>query len=113
MSCTALLNPTLAEMAWCALTMATGSELLLVILLFCVFLYGIHTFRLPYQVFVPIGIMLLFIFAGVPALDSAGKLIAGTGIPLGGLHIFTSLMWIAVAFVGVIIALFFWSMKKG
>lgn len=101
MTCLNLVNPTIWEMAWCSMTMATGSELLAVILLFCVFLYGIHTFKLPYQVFLPIGIMLLFVFAGAGAS------------PLGGLKIFTDLMWIAIIMVGAIVALFFWGLKKG
>lgn len=100
MTCTALINPTIWQMAWCAITMSTGGELLAVILLFCIMLYGIHTFKLPYQVFVPIGLLLLFVFAGAGAS------------PLGGLKIFTDLMWIAIIIVGAIVALFFWGLKR-
>lgn len=100
MTCTTLVSPTIWQMAWCAITMATGSELLAVVLLFCIFLYGIHTFKLPYQVFVPVGLLMLFVFAG-----------AG-GLPLGGLKIFTDMMWIAIIIVGAVVALFFWGLKR-
>lgn len=102
MSCTTLVAPTIQEMAWCAITMATGGELLAAILLFCVFLYGIYTFKLPMQIFVPVGILLVFIFAG-----------AGLMQPLGGLTGFISLMWIVIILVGALIALTFWELRKG
>jgi len=41
LNCTAIVNPSLPEIIWCAITLACGGELIATVLLFAIFLYGL------------------------------------------------------------------------
>ena len=82
--------------------MGAGSEAYAALLLFGLALYGIYTFRLPFLTALPVGIAILFVFAGAGTLD----------MRVGSLQIFTSLMWILVMVAAVIVTLAFWRMRR-
>lgn len=107
MNCTGLINPDFAQVTWCALTMAIGSEVMVGILLFAVFMYGIYMLKLSFQSSIILGLLTLFVFAGAGITSQA----IGGGFA-GGQSPFTTMMWIAVIGVGAIIALFFWGLRR-
>jgi len=103
MSCTEIAaSAPIQEVLWCGIELATGSFMLAAILIFILMLYGMYKLRLPFEVQVPIGLFVLFVFAG-----------AGTfGLRLGGVDAFTTMMLIAVMVVGAIIVLAFWRLRR-
>ena len=94
--CTELANPKLQEIIWCAITAATGGELVATLLLFVIFLYGMHLARIPAIPSVMIGLLMVFVFRGANS----------------GLAAFDTIAWIIVFAIGTVVALFFWGFAK-
>lgn len=82
--------------------MGAGSAAVVGILLFVLMLYAMYKFKLPFAVQVPIGLFVLFVFAGAGIRDAV----------VGGLTQFTVLMWIGVMAVGAMTALVIWRLRR-
>ena len=95
-ACTELANPKLQEILWCGITMATGGELIATLLLFLIFLYGMHVAKIPAIPSVMLGLLMIFVFRGVS----------------GGIDAFDTIAWIAIFAIGTVVALFFWGFSK-
>ena len=95
-SCAELANPKLQEVLWCGITLATGGELIATLLLFVIFVYGMHLSKIPAIPSVMIGLLMLFVFGGI-----------GLGIPA-----FETMKYVAIFAVGAVLALFFWGFSK-
>jgi len=95
MTCLELANPTLQEAMWCGIITAVGGELIAAIMLFAIFLYGMHLAKVPPIPSVMIGLVMIFVFR------------INTRIP-----IFDTISWIALFAIGAIVALFFWGFSR-
>lgn len=96
MTCLDLANPSLQEVLWCGLSTAAGGEMFAALILFVVFMYGLHLAKVPAIPSVMIGLLMVFVFRG-----------ANTGIAT-----FDTIAWIIVFAIGTIVALFFWGFSK-
>jgi len=94
--CTALVNPKLQEVLWCGITMAVGGELVATLLIFVIFLYGMHVAKIQPIPSVMLGLLMIFVFRGVS----------------GGIAAFDTIAWIILFAMGTVIALFFWGFSK-
>lgn len=102
MSCTVFAaNTAIQELMWCAITNSTGGTALAVLLMFILLLYGMYQFKIPFAALVPVGIVLISVFAGAGAITS----VAGT------LDTFSTIMMMVIAFIGIIVFLAFWRLK--
>ena len=95
-ACTELANPKLQEILWCGITMATGGELIATLMLFVIFLYGMHLAKIQPIPSVMLGLLMIFVFRGVS----------------GGIAAFETMGYIALFAIGTVIALFFWGFSK-
>ena len=95
-SCTDLANPAMQEVVWCAITMASGGEMIATLILFLVFMYGLHLAKVPAIPSVMVGLLMIFVFRG-----------ANTGLAA-----FDTMAWIAIFAIGAVVALFFWGFAK-
>ena len=102
MTCFELASPTIAQVIWCGIETSAGGAVFAAILLFALMLYGMYKLGLPFAVQIPIGIGIVFVFAG------AGN----PGLVAGGLTAFTSMMWIVLIVVGMMVMLAFWRLKQ-
>jgi len=96
LNCTAIVNPSLPEIIWCAITLACGGELIATVLLFAIFLYGMHTAKIPAIPSVSIGLVMIFVFSGAS----------------NGLLAFETIQWFALMAIGAALALFLWGFAK-
>lgn len=95
MSCTALgTNPQLQDVIKCAFDMSIGNSVIAAIIVFAVFLYGMHKLRVPFIVQVPVGLFILYVFAGTQI---------GAVVPA-----FSTLMLFAIILFGVVGVLLLW-----
>lgn len=99
-ACTALVNPSIADVFWCALDLATGNYFLSMLLVFILIIYGLYLFKVPAMASSAIIILALFTFAG------AG--VAGSGMP----EIFKTLLLLAIMLFGAIVVLAFWRLQR-
>jgi len=103
MSCTNLgTTPLLQDVFRCSVEMSTGGAVIAAIIMFGIIMYAMYKARIPFMVQVPIGLVILFVFAG-------------SGLPnaqIGGLEAFSTLMWIAIIAVAAITILAFWRLRK-
>lgn len=95
-SCLDFANPTLPEAMWCGITSAVGGEMVASIIIFMVFLYGLHLAKVPAIPSVMVGLLMVFVFRG-----------ANTGVAA-----FETIAYIALFGIGTIVALFFWGFSK-
>ena len=95
-SCAELANPKLQEVIWCGITMATGGELIATLMLFLIFLYGMHLAKIQPIPSVMLGLLMIFVFRGVS----------------GGIAAFDTIAWIILFAIGTVTALFFWGFSK-
>lgn len=95
-SCTTMANPKLQEIIWCAITEATGGAFVAMLLLFIIFLYGLHLAKVPAIPSVAVGLTMIYVFN-----------LAGNGI-----YIFETINWFAIIAVGTAFALFLWGFGK-
>lgn len=103
MSCTALgANPEIGQILWCALELGAGGAVFAGILLFAFMIYAMYKLRVPFVVQVPLGIFVLFVFAGAGSLN----------LVVGGFTQFTTMMWIVISAVGAITVLVFWKLRR-
>jgi len=103
MSCTALgPNPALMEVITCGIEMGAGGPVIAILLLFVIMIYGLYKFKIPFVAAVPLGALLLFVFAG------AGNRLEA----LGGIRVFESLLLSVILFGAIVIILLFWRFRK-
>jgi len=95
-TCLELPNPQLQEVMWCGLSTAAGGEMIAALIIFLVFIYGLHLAKVPAIPSVMIGLLMIFVFRG-----------ANTGLAA-----FDTIAWIAIFAIGAIVALFFWGFSK-
>jgi len=95
-------NPALFDVLSCGILEGMGGWMIAAIVMFVLLFYGMYKARVPFIAMVPIGLMVLFVFAGAGSVDA--KLSAG--------DVFTSMMWIAVVMVGAVILLAFWKLRR-
>ncbi len=101
MSCLSLgANPALFDVLFCGIQLGAGGMVLAAILLFILLLYGMYKARIPFVAMVPIGLMVLFVFAGAGIQE------------LSQGDVFTNMMWIGVMFIGAIVLLAFWKLRR-
>jgi len=94
--CTELANPKLQEVLWCGITMATGGELVATLMIFALFLYGMHIAKIQPIPGVMLGLLMIFVFRGVS----------------GGIPVFETIGYVALFAIGAVLALFFWGFSK-
>ncbi len=104
MSCTALVNAPIQEILFCAISQATGGIAIASILIFVLILYGMYKARIPMQALLPLGIFMLFVFAGAGIADGVGA--------LGGFSGFSIMLIILIMFVGAAIVFAFWKLRR-
>ena len=95
-TCAEIANPKLQEILWCGITLAAGGELIATLLIFVIFLYGMHLAKIQPIPSVMLGLLMVFVFRGVS----------------GGIAAFETIAYIALFAVGTVIALFFWGFSK-
>ena len=101
MSCTDLAaGSTLGEILMCSIDLATGSRLLTSLLVFTVFVYAMYKLRMPFIVSVPLGTLLIFVFAGAGILSASAA------------PVFTNLMWIILIVFGIILVFAAWRLRR-
>ena len=94
--CTALPNPALQEILWCGITEATGGAMIATLLLFVIFLYGMHLAKVPAIPSVALGLTMVFVFIGAN----------------NGLGIFETIGWFAIIAIGAVLVLFLWGFAR-
>ena len=105
MSCTALgANPAIGEVLWCGVQMGAGGFLLATILVFALMVYGMYKFRIPFELSLPLGIFLAFVFAGA----GNAEIVAAAG----GADVFTLLVWGGIIVVAAISFMAVWRLGK-
>ena len=87
----------LQDIAACAFQMSMGGGIIAGIIVFVLMLYGMYKMRIPFIVQVPVGLFILYVFAGAGMAPTQP---------------FSSLMLIAIMFFGAIIALLIWKFKR-
>ncbi len=101
MSCLDLgTNPQLWDVLSCGVIEGMGGWVLAGVLIFVLLLYAMYKARLPFVVIAPIGLVFLFVFAGAGITS------------LRVAEVFTSLMWIALIFVSIIVMMVFWKLRR-
>jgi hypothetical protein len=95
MSCTALgTSPQLQDIVKCAFDMSIGNGAIAAIVVFAIFLYGMHKLRVPFMIQVPVGLFILYVFAGTSI---------GEAVPA-----FSTLMLFAIILFGAVGVLLLW-----
>lgn len=101
MSCLNLgANPALFDVLSCGIIEGAGGWAIASLLIFILLLYGMYKARVPFVAIVPIFLVFLFVFAG------AGITAMRVDV------VYTSMMWIALSFVAIIIMLAFWKLRR-
>jgi hypothetical protein len=78
--------------------MSIGNSVIATIVVFIVFLYGMHKLRIPMMVQVPVGLFILYVFSGSGI---------GDAVPA-----FQSIMVFVIIIIGFAIAALFWRWRR-
>ena len=103
MSCTNLgVAPQLVDVFRCSVEMSAGGAVVAAIVMFGLMMYGMYKARIPFIVQVPIGLVVLYVFAG-----------AGAGnAQVGGVGAFSTLMWISIIAIAAATIFAFWRLRR-
>jgi len=96
MTCLELANPTLQEAMWCGISTAAGGEMIAILLMFIIFMYGMHLAKIPPIPSVMLGMLMVFVFRGTNS----------------GFAAFDTMAWIIIFAIGTVVALFFWGFSR-
>ena len=105
MTCAALgANPPVQEILSCGLLLGIGDMVLVGILVFVVFLYGLYRMKAPFIISLPTAFLMSFVFSG------AGNRMLAIGGGVG--NTFTILISLFVLVMAPILILAFWRFRK-
>lgn len=102
MSCLDLgVNPALSEILSCSVELGAGGAVMAAVLMFILMFYAMYRLKIPAIAMVPLGLFIIYVFAG-----------SRTNLPIGGLQIFANIGIMAIMAIGAIFVFAIWRFRS-